>query len=82
MDKRGISSGEVRMEELRRLSIVVEHWIEHNQSHMNEYEKWAQRAAELGLGSVKAEIEKAINILSQTNLHLEKALRAITSKIK
>jgi len=69
------------MEELRRLSIVIEHWIEHNQSHMAEYQKWAQRAGELGLEPVKAEIEEAIAILSQTNLHLEKALSALKSPI-
>jgi hypothetical protein len=26
-----------RMDEMQTLSIVIEHWIEHNQSHMGEY---------------------------------------------
>ena len=65
------------MEERKKLSIVIEHWIEHNQSHMGEYRKWAQTAGELGLEMVKAEIEEAIERLSQCNTYLEKALKAL-----
>jgi hypothetical protein len=67
------------MEERKRLSIVIEHWIEHNQSHMGEYRKWAQRAGELGLEMVQAEIEEAIERLSQCNTYLEKALEGVSS---
>jgi hypothetical protein len=31
-----------------KLNILVSHWIEHNNSHMNEYEKWQKRAKEEG----------------------------------
>jgi len=65
------------MDEMQKLSIVIDHWIEHNQSHMGEYQKWAERAGELGLGQVKAEIEEAIRMLTQSNRHLEKAKQAI-----
>lgn len=67
------------MEERKRLSIVIEHWIEHNQSHMGEYRKWAERAGELGLEMVQAEIEEAIERLSQCNTYLEKALEGVSS---
>ena len=65
------------MDEIKKLSIVIEHWIEHNQSHTVEYQKWAQKAGELGLVKVKTEIEEAVKILSQSNHHLEKALKSI-----
>jgi len=65
------------MDEMQKLSIVIEHWIEHNQSHMGEYRRWAERAGELGLEQVKAEIEEAIRMLTQSNRHLEKAKQAI-----
>jgi hypothetical protein len=61
----------------KKLSVVIEHWIEHNDSHMGEYKKWAQTAAELGLDSVKAEIEEAIEKISQANQHLAKAERIL-----
>jgi hypothetical protein len=65
------------MDEMQKLSIVIEHWIEHNQSHMGEYRRWAERGGELGLEQVKAEIEEAIRMLTQSNRHLEKAKQAI-----
>jgi len=65
------------MDEKKKLSVVIEHWVEHNESHMGEYTKWAQRAGELGLDLVKTEIEEAVGKLSQSNIHLEKALKSI-----
>jgi len=67
------------MEQKKKLSIVIEHWIEHNEAHRGEYKKWAQTAGEMGLDLVKAEIEEAVGKLSQSNKHLEKALKAISS---
>ena len=67
------------MEEKERLTVVIDHWIEHNQSHMNEYKKWAEKASTLNLGGVQAEIEEAIGKLSLVNHHLEKAMKALTS---
>ncbi len=61
------------MDEKKKLSVVIEHWIEHNESHKDEYKKWAQTAGLLGLDSVKAEIEEAIQKISEANQHLSKA---------
>ena len=66
------------MDQKKKLSVVIEHWIEHNEGHIGEYKKWAQTAGELGLDLVKAEIEEAVGKLSQSNQHLEKALKAIS----
>jgi hypothetical protein len=65
------------MDQKKKLSVVMEHWIEHNESHMGDYRKWAQTAGELGLDKVKADIEEAVEKLSQSNKHLEKALKAV-----
>jgi hypothetical protein len=69
---------EIRMDQKKKLSVVIEHWIEHNEAHMGEYKKWAQTAGELGLDSVKAEIEEAMGKLTQSSHHLEKALKAVS----
>lgn len=63
------------MEDQRRLTILIHHWIEHNESHREEYRKWADRAGELGLLTVKVNIEKAIENLHQCNLSLKEALK-------
>jgi len=65
------------MDEKEKLSVVIEHWVEHNESHMGEYKKWAQRAGEMGLDLVKGEIEEAVGKLFQSNRHLEKALKSM-----
>jgi hypothetical protein len=68
---------EKRMDQKKKLSIVIEHWMEHNESHRGEYQKWAQTAGELGLDLVRTEIEEAMEKISQSNKHLEKALKAL-----
>jgi hypothetical protein len=65
------------MDQKKKLSVVIEHWIEHNENHSREYKKWAQTAGELGLDSLRVEIEKAMEGISQSNEHLEKALKGI-----
>ena len=65
------------MEKIQKLSIMIEHWIEHNEAHTAEYQKWAQTAGEMGLKLVKEEIEEAVGKLLQSNRHLEKALKAL-----
>jgi hypothetical protein len=65
------------MDQKKKLSVVIEHWIEHNESHKGEYKKWAQTAGELGLDSAKTEIEEALERISQANHHLSKALKTL-----
>jgi hypothetical protein len=65
------------MDQKKKLSVVIEHWIEHNESHKGEYKKWAQTAGELGLDSVKVEIEEAMEKISQSNQHLLNALKPL-----
>lgn len=65
------------MDQKKKLSVVIDHWIEHNESHQGEYKKWAQTAGELGLDSVKTEIEGAMGKISEANRHLTKALKTM-----
>jgi len=67
------------MDQKKKLSVIIEHWIEHNEAHMDEYKRWARTAGELGFDSVKAEIEGAMEKISQSNQHLNGALKAMSS---
>ncbi len=67
------------MDQKKKLSVVIEHWIEHNEAHMNEYKKWAQTAGESGLDSVRSEIEGAMQKISESNQHLNRALKSISA---
>jgi len=65
------------MDDTGKLKHVIRHWVEHNESHLDDYRKWGETAAKLGLDSVKAEIDSAVEKLSQSNDHLKKALSVI-----
>jgi len=67
------------MDEKQKLSVVIEHWIEHNESHLGEYRKWAQKAGEMGLSSVKSEIDEAVEMLSKLNGRLDKARNVLNT---
>lgn len=63
------------MEEKKKLLVILNHWMEHNESHIEEYRKWAEKAGQLGLESVKTNIQKAIENLLRCNLNLKEALK-------
>jgi hypothetical protein len=65
---------ETKMDDNAKLMTVIKHWVEHNESHLDDYRKWGEAAARLGLDSVKTEIDAAVEKLSQSNDHLKKAL--------
>jgi len=65
------------MDEKKKLSVIIDHWIEHNESHVGEYRKWAEKASQLGLESVETNIQKAIKNLNQCNLSLKEALKSM-----
>jgi len=65
------------MEEKNKLPVIIHHWIEHNESHMAEYQKWAEKAGQLGLESIQKNIQKAIEKLNQCNLSLKEAMKGL-----
>jgi hypothetical protein len=67
----------MKMDDKKKLLTVLEHWVEHNESHLEDYRKWGQAAAKLGLESVRSEIEAAAEKLAQSNGHLSKALKTM-----
>lgn len=50
-----------------RLAHLVPHWIEHNDSHVEQLEEWAKKAREAGLGTVAEEIETAVREMKEAN---------------
>ena len=62
------------MESKEKLRVLLQHWIEHNDSHVEEFDKWRQTAAGDGLESIAAHIATAILEMKQANEALAKAL--------
>ncbi len=68
------------MDDNTKLVAVIRHWVEHNESHLDDYRRWGETAVKLGLASVKTEIDAAVDNLSQSNDHLKKALATIVKQ--
>jgi len=61
------------MDTNEKLRTLLHHWVEHNASHGEEFEKWAQRAAEAGLSEVSGDILAAAGKLQEATDYLKKA---------
>ncbi len=60
-----------------KLRHLLEHWIQHNEGHAAEYEKWAQQAKGVGLTATAERIEDAAQIVSEANRLLGEAVNAL-----
>jgi nickel/cobalt exporter len=65
------------MDDREKLPIIIKHWIEHNESHMEEYRQWAEKAGGLGLSAVKTRITDAMEAIIQSNGLLKEALKEL-----
>ena len=68
------------MDEREKLPIIINHWIGHNESHMEEYRQWAEKAGEMGLAGVKSRITEAMEDITQSNSRLNEALKELETR--
>ena len=61
------------MNELEKLQVLLPHWIEHNQGHAEECQKWA---GTVGQGDVQSSLNAAFETMELVTHHLDKALAA------
>lgn len=61
-------------EEIVRLQRLLPHWIEHNEEHAEEFQKWAERARIVGETPVADHLLAAAGMLNQANEALRGAL--------
>lgn len=61
------------MEEMEKLRVLLDHWIEHNSAHEEEFARWAERARQEGLAVVAAEIAEAVSRLREATQALNQA---------
>jgi len=67
------------MDTRQKLKTLLDHWIEHNASHGEEFEKWAQRADEAGLAEIAREIRAAADRLREATDCLDRASARLRS---
>jgi len=68
-------------EVLRKLQVMIEHWIEHSDSHTENYTEWAAKASEAGEEEVSREIHLAIADSEAVKQHLQRAKAVLAAKL-
>ena len=65
------------MDAMEKARIRLEHWIEHNDHHQEEYENFAQELVELGKTESAALIRQMITLNDKATECLRQALQAL-----
>ena len=67
-----------KMSFAEKLTMLLNHWIDHNDSHQTDYKKWAAQAKEEGHEEVVAKILGAMQLFQEGNQRLRQAQQIIT----
>lgn len=62
------------MDNVEKLRIMLQHWIDHNKGHVEEFEKWQKMMAEEGKTHLADHIGSAVAAMAKVNEELVKAL--------
>lgn len=62
---------------IKKLRVLLPHWIEHNISHMTEFRKWAVEAREESEVEVAQLLDKAICDMEEAGKSLSEALAKV-----
>ena len=60
--------------EREKLKILLNHWIEHNKGHAEEFRQWAEKARKLGQAAVYDDMMQAAQQMNKANEFLLAAL--------
>lgn len=64
------------MDNVEKLRVLLQHWIDHNKGHVEEFEKWQKNMADEGKADIAEHILEAIKTMAEVNVSLGKALHA------
>ena len=66
---------------LEKLRILLPHWIEHSHSHQDDFRKWVEVARAEGQAEAAARIDRALELMAQTDQALAEALDLLGGKV-
>ena len=69
------------VETLRKLLAMLEHWIDHGDSHVESYREWAERASAAGEEEIAREVRLAIEASNSARDHLKRAKAVLAAKL-
>ena len=59
--------------DIEKLTVLLPYWLNHNNNHIRDQEKWLKKAEKEGLMEVADELKKAIDHAKKANHHIEQA---------
>jgi cobalt/nickel transport system ATP-binding protein len=68
-------------EDLRKLHVMLDHWIEHDESHVESYREWAQKASAADEEEIAREIHLAMDDSASVQSHLKRAKAILAAKL-
>ena len=63
--------------EIEKLRILLDHWIEHNKEHGDEFRQWAEKARDLGEAVVQQDMLDAAQYMDKASESLLRALQEL-----
>ena len=67
-----------KMSFAEKLTMLLNHWIDHNDTHQTDYKKWAAQAKEEGYDEVVEKILEAMQQFQEGNQRLRQAQQIMT----
>lgn len=67
-------------DEITKLEILLDHWIEHNREHAEEFTQWAAKAKGLGQVAVHEDMTQAVKQMNKANESLLAALKRLKER--
>jgi hypothetical protein len=56
-----------------KLAVLLAHWVDHNDSHKDNYYSWAKKAKQAGLDTIAAHLKQAGDLSEQVTQQLKQA---------
>jgi hypothetical protein len=62
---------------LNKITNLIEHWIEHNNSHIESFNSWAGKIEQANFAQSAKNITLAAQKMNESNEHLKRALKEL-----
>ena len=66
--------------DIEKLSILLPHWLNHNNDHIRDQEQWIKKAEAVGLIKVADELRQSLDYSKKANRHMEQADLCLNNK--
>jgi len=69
-------------ETIKKLNVLLTHWMEHNREHATEYEEWSLQAKTEGFTEASNALKEASEVIQKTNEKLLKTWEILKKPTK